>query len=51
MLATAQQFAGVTSLTERWWIFLPGLFIFIAVLAWNLVGDALRDAFDPRSRR
>ena len=33
-----------------WWIFLPGLFIFISVLAWNLLGDGLRDAFDPRSR-
>jgi peptide/nickel transport system permease protein len=51
MLATAQQYAGVTGLTERWWIFIPGIFIFIAVLTWNLVGDGLRDAFDPRSRR
>lgn len=51
MLATAQAFAGVTGLTERWWIFIPGGFIFIAVLAWNLLGDGLRDAFDPRSRQ
>lgn len=51
MLNTAQAFAGVTGLTERWWIFLPGLFIFISVLAWNLLGDGLRDAFDPRSRK
>lgn len=51
MLNTAQNFVGVSGLGERWWIFLPGLFIFIAVLTWNLLGDGLRDAFDPRSRR
>jgi peptide/nickel transport system permease protein len=51
MLSTAQNFAGVAGLADRWWIFLPGLFIFIAVMMWNLLGDALRDAFDPRSRR
>ena len=28
----------------------PGLMIFVTVLAANLVGDALRDAFDPRGR-
>ncbi|MDA0699984.1 MAG: ABC transporter permease [bacterium] len=50
MLNIAQSFAGVAGLGERWWIFLPGLFIFISVLAWNLLGDGLRDAFDPRSR-
>lgn len=50
MLASAQAFTGVSGLTERWWIYLPGLFIFISVLAWNLLGDGLRDAFDPRSR-
>jgi peptide/nickel transport system permease protein len=50
MLNTAQSFAGVSALGDRWWIFLPGLFIFVSVLAWNLLGDGLRDAFDPRSR-
>ncbi len=29
------------------WILLPGLFIFIAVICFNVVGDGLRDAFDP----
>lgn len=51
MLATAQSFAGVNGLTERWWIFIPGVFIFISVLTWNLLGDGLRDAFDPKSRK
>ena len=31
--------------------FFPGLFIMLTVLALNLVGDALRDALDPRSGR
>ena len=51
MLSTAQSFAGVTGLTDRWWIFTPGVAIFVAVLTWNLLGDGLRDAFDPKSRR
>jgi len=51
MLSTAQSFVGVAGLTGRWWIFAPGLFIFVSVLTWNLLGDGLRDAFDPRSRQ
>jgi peptide/nickel transport system permease protein len=34
-----------------WWLTVfPGLAIFITVLAFNLMGDGLRDAFDPRHR-
>jgi peptide/nickel transport system permease protein/oligopeptide transport system permease protein len=29
---------------------IPGFAIFITVLAFNLFGDGLRDALDPRSR-
>lgn len=29
------------------WLLIPGLFIFITVLAFNYLGDALRDAVDP----
>ncbi len=32
------------------WILLPGLFIFIAVICFNVIGDSLRDAFDPMFR-
>ena len=32
-------------------IAIPGACIILFVLAWNLIGDALRDAFDPRLRR
>ncbi len=31
------------------WILIPGFFIFITVMMFNLMGDGLRDAFDPRS--
>ncbi|HEX2032261.1 MAG TPA: ABC transporter permease [Actinomycetota bacterium] len=35
-----------------WWTMLfPGLFLFITTLAFNLVGDGLRDALDPRTGR
>ena len=46
LLAAAQ---NVRALTDFTWLLLPGAFIFVAVLAWNLLGDALRDAADPRS--
>ena len=29
------------------WLLIPGVFITVAVLAFNFLGDALRDAFDP----
>ncbi|MGZ8592195.1 MAG: ABC transporter permease [Actinomycetota bacterium] len=33
-----------------WWMMLfPGLFLFLTTLAFNLVGDGLRDALDPRT--
>ncbi len=35
-----------------WYTFvIPGLFIFIFVLGWNLLGDAFRDILDPMIRR
>ena len=34
---------------EQWWIAtFPGIAIFVVVLAFNLIGDTLRDIFDPR---
>ena len=36
----------------KWWMSVgPGVAIFSAVFAFNFLGDALRDAFDPRLRR
>jgi len=35
-----------------WWLWLfPGLFLLVSVLAFNLLGDGLRDALDPRADR
>ncbi|MCA3312262.1 MAG: ABC transporter permease [Roseomonas sp.] len=47
MLNSAQRF-----LTQAPWLsIMPGLAIFVVVLAFNLVGDGLRDALDPRADR
>lgn len=36
----------------HWWVAtFPGMAIFLMVFSWNLLGDGLRDALDPRSRR
>ena len=41
----------VPSLVEYWYIVVfPGMAVVLFVLAWNLVGDALRDILDPRLR-
>jgi peptide/nickel transport system permease protein len=37
--------------TVAWWMMVfPGLFLFATTLAFNLVGDGLRDALDPKTR-
>jgi len=46
MLNSAQRFL----VNAPWMAVWPGLAIFLAVLSFNLVGDGLRDALDPRSR-
>jgi peptide/nickel transport system permease protein len=41
-----------TSFSTRPWLFWwPGFFIIVYALTINLIGDGLRDAFDPRQRR
>jgi len=36
---------------QYWYaVFYPGIFIVLFVLAWNLIGDTLRDILDPRLR-
>ena len=36
---------------DQWWVAtIPGLAIFIVSLGFNLLGDGLRDVFDPRAR-
>lgn len=38
-------------LNAWWYTIFPGLAIFITVLAFNLIGDGLREIFDPRTRK
>lgn len=47
MLATAQQFAA----RAPWAATLPGIAIMILALTFNVFGDALRDALDPKGDR
>ena len=43
--------AGQRSLDTAWWVAVePGIMLFLTVLAFNFLGDGLRDAFDPRSQ-
>lgn len=46
MLKEAQEF---TNIMYRPWLLAPGGLIFIAVLSFNLLGDAIRDFLDPKS--
>ncbi|HEY2561068.1 MAG TPA: ABC transporter permease subunit [Caldimonas sp.] len=47
MLASALEF-----IQSAWWVVtLPGLAILVTVLAFNLTGDGLRDALDPKLKR
>jgi peptide/nickel transport system permease protein len=41
--------ASTYFLTAPWQVYIPGLFIFIALMSLNLLGDGLRDALDPRA--
>lgn len=50
LLQQAQE-GGFESITGRPWVLIPGIFIVLAILGWQFVGDGLRDAFDPRRRR
>ncbi|MGH2682855.1 MAG: ABC transporter permease [Actinomycetota bacterium] len=44
--------AGQGIFVVAWWLMVfPGLFLFFTTLAFNLVGDGLRDALDPRTGR
>ena len=48
LLQTAQNFQVVAMAP---WLLLPGLFVVLAVLAFNVVGDGMRDAADPYASR
>jgi peptide/nickel transport system permease protein len=41
---------SVRAIDQAPWLMIPGIFVIVAVLAFNFVGDGLRDAADPYSR-
>jgi peptide/nickel transport system permease protein len=47
MLTGAQELVWTAPLLAVW----PGLAIFLTVIAFNFLGDALQDALDPRAER
>lgn len=47
MLKEAQEY---TNIIYRPWLLTPGFLIFIAVLAFNLIGDTIRDILDPKRK-
>ncbi len=47
MLKEAQEF---TNILYRPWLLTPGFLIFVSVLAFNLIGDSIRDILDPKSK-
>jgi peptide/nickel transport system permease protein len=45
-----QDAQAIRSIALQPWLLIPGLFVTAAVLAFNFVGDGLRDASDPYSQ-
>ncbi len=45
----ADSFTGGYAMNSPWTMLFPGFFIMLTVLAFNLLGDGLRDALDPRA--
>ena len=44
-----QQARSLTVLTDfPWLLYAPGMAVFLTVMAFNFLGDGLRDALDPR---
>jgi peptide/nickel transport system permease protein len=43
---------GRDYITRAWWVsLLPGVAIMVAILAFNTLGDWIRDKYDPRLRQ
>ncbi len=47
MLKEAQEFSNIM---YRPWLLTPGFLIFVAVLSYNIIGDTIRDMFDPKTK-
>ncbi len=45
-----QEGRSVKTLAENPWLFIPALFVVVTIIAFNFVGDGVRDAADPYAR-
>jgi peptide/nickel transport system permease protein len=50
MLTDVMQ-GGIANMNLHPWALIPGAAIIVTIVAWNLLGDGLRAAFDPKKRR
>jgi len=47
-----QEARELSTLANKWWYWMPpGFMIFISVMCFNILGDGLRDAIDPKMKR
>jgi peptide/nickel transport system permease protein len=47
-----QEARDLTTLTNKWWYWTPpGMMIFLSVMCFNILGDGLRDAIEPKMKR
>lgn len=47
-----QEARNTLIIQQKWWYWIPpGICIFISVMCFNILGDGLRDAIDPKMRR
>jgi len=51
MVADGTANGGSTGFAYPWLLLFPGAAVFLTVLAFNLLGNGLRDALDPTARR
>ena len=51
MIDEASSMVGGDNFREWWFLLFPSLALLITTLAFNILGDGVRDAFDPRSDR
>ncbi len=42
---------GIAGVNLHPWALMPGWYILVTIVAWNILGDGLRAAFDPKKRR
>ena len=47
-----QEARNLTILQNKWWYWIPpGTMIFLSILCFNILGDGLRDAIDPKMQK